>query len=381
MLAYHRKSVTDFCMIIVIKLGTQILISESAIATERLRLIVDETAQLLDAGHKVVIVSSGAVGLGRTELQLKGPLELSQKQACAAVGQSALMQMYRNLFSKHGISAAQILVTGHDFAHRERYLNLKNTFERLLSLGIVPIVNENDVVSVAGIVEVGTSKSFDDNDRLSALVAGKLGADRLLILTNVEGVFDSNPLTNPTAKLIPEISTFAQLGLIDSNGQSEFGRGGMASKLSAAKIASLCGVTTTISSGTISSAVTSALSGRCGTTVLPKEGLSEKRRWIGAASGYNAVITINSDACDALIKENASLLPVGVTSSVGEFELHDIVSIQDVDGGEIGRGIASMCALTLQKVKGLRTGEARPLLLNGEKEEVIHRNNLAIFRE
>lgn len=363
---------------IVIKLGTQVVVDELGLATSRLERIVGEVA-VLAQDRAVVLVSSGAVGLGRKALKLLGPLELSQKQACAAVGQSILMNFYRELCGKFEIEVGQILVTAQDFSDRNRYLNLKNSFEELLSLGVVPIVNENDVVSTAGIVEDGTLKSFDDNDRLSSLVAGKLGAETLLILTNVDGVFDSNPVENISAKLISEITSLSQLQLIDTQGQSSLGRGGMSSKLAAAKMACLCGVRTIVSSGLSKTPIVSALSGESGTTILPRETLSDKKKWIGTGSGYAGVVVINECAVRVLLEDRASLLPVGVIEVVGDFDNQQVVSIQDEDGQEIGRGLASMSAITLRKVMGKHTKEVQSCLLSGEKDEVSHRNNLVIF--
>ena len=235
------------------------------------------------------------------------------------------------------------------------------------------------MVSTAGIVEDGTLKSFDDNDKLSSLVAGKLGADTLIILTNVEGVYDANPSENSNAKLIREISSFSQLQSIDAQGQSSLGRGGMSSKLAAARMAVLCGVKTIIASGLGDSPIQSALSGKSGTTIIPKETLSDKKRWIGTSSGYSGVVVVNDCAVDVLMKDRASVLPVGVVDVVGEFEIQDVISIQDIKGQEIGRGLATMSASTLRKVKGKHTKDVRPDLLNGEKDEVSHRNNLVIF--
>lgn len=363
---------------IVIKLGTQVVVDELGLATERLETIVREIVALAQ-DLRIVLVSSGAVGLGRQALKLVGPLELAQKQACAAVGQSILMNLYRKLLGKFEIEVGQILVTAQDFSDRNRYLNLKNSFEELLSLGVIPIVNENDVVSTAGIIEDGTLKSFDDNDRLSSLVAGKLGADTLLILTNVEGVFDSNPSENQNAKLISEISSFSQLQLIDTQGQSSLGRGGMSSKLAAARMACLCGVRTIIASGMSASPISTALSGESGTTILPRETLSDKKKWIGTGSGYSGVVIVNECAVKVLLKDRASLLPVGVVGVVGEFDNQEVVSIQDEGGQEIGRGLASMSAATLRKVMGQHTKDVHLSLLSGEKDEVSHRNNLVIF--
>ena len=223
---------------IVVKLGTQVVVDQSTglPALERLGAIINDIAKLKAIGHEVILVSSGAVGMGRQALNLKGPLELPKKQACAAVGQSRLMALYDQLCKTVGVTIAQVLVTSQDFTNRAAYLNLKNSCEELLSLGTLPIFNENDVVSVAGIRDTGAiteKKSFDDNDKLSALVAGKLSATTLVILTNVDGVYTENPESNPNAERITKIESLQHLASISCSGTSTLGRGGMASKLEA----------------------------------------------------------------------------------------------------------------------------------------------------
>lgn len=365
---------------IVIKLGTQVVIEDedNNPALERLRGIVAETALLTDQGKQVVVVSSGAVGLGRKQLQLVGPLELRDKQACAALGQGMLMGLYSELFAAHGRKVAQILVTAADFSDRERYLNLRNCFEKCFSFGVVPIVNENDVVSTAGIIEIGNAKSFDDNDRLSSIVAAKLQADTLVILTNVAGVFTENPTNNPNAFLLRTLEIDSRD--VKTGGISSGGRGGMQSKLKAARLASLCGTETIISSGFIHNAIQAALSGDAGTLVPAKGKLKSRQAWIGVASGHQGTVVVNRCTAEALSSESKmSLLPIGVVSVVGEFSSKDIVSIQDEAGAELARGIVSMSSSTIIRVKGMHSDAAKPLLSEDEKPEVVHRDNLVLL--
>ena len=365
---------TEHLRRIVIKLGTQLLVGEAA--ESRLRAIVAEAAKLRAGGTQIVFVSSGAVGLGRTLLGLdSGSLE--DKQACAAVGQSRLMALYEKLFATHSSPVAQVLLTAHDFSDRERYLNLRNTFERLLELSVVPIVNENDVVSTAGIAEDSASRSFDDNDRLSALVAAKLDAEALIILTNVDGVFDADPGAVADAKLIRTIQSFADLETIRTDGQSEHGRGGMTTKLAAGRIAALCGVKTVISSGFIPKPIENALTGAVGTTIMPQGALPGRKRWIGLSSGFQGVVVVNDCAEEVLLKGGTSLLPVGVVDVQGDFEPPAVVSVQNERGVEIGRGLVSMSAETARCARGKQSAEIS--LRAGEKAELIHRDNLVMF--
>lgn len=365
---------------IIIKLGTQVVIEDedSTPALERLKSIVAECAVLSEQGKDVVVVSSGAVGLGKKQLQLSRTLELREKQACAALGQGKLMSLYSELFAAHSRKVAQILVTAADFSDRERYLNLRSCFEQCFSFGVIPIVNENDVVSTAGIIEVGNARSFDDNDRLSSIVAAKLQADTLLILTNVAGVFTDNPSSNPNAELLRTLEI--DNAEVRASGTSSGGRGGMQSKLKAARIAALCGIETIISSGFTANAIQFALSGDAGTLIYPKGKLKSRQAWIGVASGHQGTIVVNRCTSEALNSESKmSLLPVGVVSIVGEFSTKDIVSIQDEAGAELARGIVSMSSSTLNRIKGMHSEAAKPLLLEDEKPEVVHRDNLVLL--
>lgn len=380
---------------IVIKLGTQVVIDEGALAAERLAGLVGQCAELIRAGKEIILVSSGAVGLGRRTLAAsleKGrPLTLTEKQACAAVGQNLLMDAYRELFGKSGIVTAQVLLTAMDFAERKHYLNLRQTLETLLRLKAIPIINENDTVSTMELQDEGYTKGFGDNDKLSALVAGKLGADLLVILTNVDGIYTENPETNPRATRIARIERFGELHDIQVAGQSAMGRGGMASKLEAARIASISGVYTFIVSGLRPDPLIPLLSDTtepAGTLVLPQAAMRGKKRWIGMASGYHGVVVVNDGARKALVENRASLLPIGVVNVEGEFTAQQVVSIQDENGVEVGRGITRFSATDLHKIKGVRSEKIAAILgLNGngaektEKEEVIHRDNLVIFEE
>lgn len=374
---------------IVVKIGTQVISNaEGGFDPVRLEQLVMVTSQWQQAGHQVLMVTSGAVGLGKTTLGLTGAISLEEKQACAAVGQSYLMQAYQQAFMQHGITTAQVLLTAYDLANRSRYLNLQKTLEKLLGLGIVPVINENDCVSVAELLETGQAKSFGDNDMLSALVASKLDANLLVLLTNVNGVYDKNPLKYPDAQRVDLIETFDQLKQVQIEGQSDLGRGGMTTKLRAAQLAAYSGVTSVITSGfepdnLIDLAQAATLKEVNATVVMPQKRLSSKKRWVGFASGYQGVLVINECAHKILLeKNNVSLLSVGVVNVLGEFSSGDVVSVQTEQEEEIGRGVVNFSAQDVQLIQGLHTSEiATKLGRSVQQDEVIHKDNLVIFNE
>jgi len=363
---------------VVVKLGTHILTgADGRMAVPRLRSLVRQCARLAGEGRSVILVSSGAVGLGRKVLGIDASGDVTARQACAAVGQSLLMEEYQRLFARHGRTVAQLLVTAGDFADRRRYLTLKGTFERLLSYGVIPIVNENDSVSTMELEEDARTNSFGDNDLLSALVASKLGADLLLILTNVDGIYDSNPHENANARLLPELDDFEVVRKLGLKGQSAYGRGGVSSKIEAARLASFGGVHTIISSGLRSNAILDCR----GTLVRSRLKLSERKRWIGLSSGYGGVLVVNDGAAEALLRKNASLLPAGIVDVRGRFRAQEVVSVETSDGREIGRGIVHFAADEVRKIRGCHSREIAGRLDRNARKQVIHRDHLVIFGE
>jgi glutamate 5-kinase len=364
---------------IVIKLGTHLLTQEDGgVAVSRLGKLVSQCAYLVAKKRKnLILVSSGAVGMGRAALGLQKLSDLSAKQACAAVGQGLLMRQYQRHFSKHGLMTAQLLVTADDFSDRRRYLNLRETLERLLSFGVVPIVNENDSVSTMELREDARTHSFGDNDLLSALVASKLGADLLLILTNVDGIYDGHPTKDPNARRIKELDNFEDLKRLGLKGVSAYGRGGVTSKIEAARLASLGGVRTIIASGFKAGAIL-----ECdGTLVEPRLKLKQRKRWIGLSSGFGGVIRVNQGAVDALIQKKASLLPSGVIGVRGCFVANEVVSVETEQGREIGRGIVHFSSEQIDSIQGCHSREISRRLGETDHQEVIHRDNLVIFGE
>lgn len=372
---------------IVIKLGTAVLTqSDGKIAVERLQNLLDNICLYPTREYRFIIVSSGAVGLGRYQLGLKPPLSLHQKQVCAAVGQSLLMNTYDALLKNRKSNCGQILVTSDDLSDRKKYLSLRTTLKNMLSMQVIPIINENDVLAAEELSELGSNKSFGDNDMLSALVASKLNADLLILLTDVDGIYDKNPKVNKDAKKISRIESLNDLLKIESSGQSENGRGGMSSKLKALKVAHLSGVSSIIASGfeknvikNILSNMSEESSSRPGTLFFSHGALNKKKLWIGLSSGHKGTITINDGAAKALLDKKASLLCVGVTEVSGQFQQGDIIQVVSSIGDEIGRGVSNLRSEELIKLKGLNL---KSLPSQSRKAtEVIHRDNLVIFNE
>jgi glutamate 5-kinase len=367
----------------VVKVGTQVLIDPDnrEFATERLNQIACDIAALAAQGVTVLVVTSGAVGLGRQAIGNAVGQSLIAKQACATIGQPLLMARWSESLRSHGLTSAQLLVTALDFERRHSYLNLENTLKQLMMLGVIPIINENDATAVDELT--GDSEaSFGDNDRLSALIAARIGACALVILTSTDGVFTDNPDTNPKAQLIGHIRSLRELDQIVTRGCSKSGRGGMAAKLLAVRTACLCGTHVFIGSGSSAQPVIRLFTSDVGTVIEATGNVSKRKGWIGLAAGYRGVVTINHGARDALLFKGASLLPVGITEVRGDFGRSEVVQIHD---GQIviGRGVASYSAAELRQILGKRSDEISQIFGHETEldypEEAIHRDNLLLF--
>jgi glutamate 5-kinase len=342
---------------LVIKLGTNTVTgSEGELCLERLEPIVRAIATLQANRRQVVLVSSGAVGLGRGRLALHPSRlkDMATKQACAAVGQSLLMEAYKRLFSAHGVKIAQVLLTEEDFSNWQRYSNLRRTIEKLIGFGVVPIVNENDTVSTAELETVGDSSrsvAFSDNDRLAALVMSGLEADVLILLTNVDGLLGAgNSLKLKRAsgvsrgQVIPLISKVTSELKALASGPSESGRGGMVTKLEAAEIAMSCGGVAVIANGGRAETLPRIFAGEPeGTVFLPSNRMKGKRRWLAYAAGVRGRVVVDAGAQRAITRGKASLLSTGLVRVERPFAPMDVVSIANLDGNEFARGIAN-CA-------------------------------------
>lgn len=360
-----------------VKVGTQVILGpEGQPARDRLAGFLASIARLRARGTQVLVVSSGAVGLGAQRLGLAGkPRRLAEKQACAAIGQGHLMALYQEGLSRLGLIGAQVLLTEYDFANRRRYLNLRATLEHLLDHGVVPILNENDTVSTDELetrLPFRTSPVFGDNDKLSALVAGGTDSDLLLILSDVEGLFTANPHRDPTATRIPHVAELTPEVLALADGQSARGRGGMASKLAAVQVATQAGVRVVIAGGLVAGILDRVLSGEdVGTVFEPRSPLRGRKRWIAHASKPTGRLRVNPGAQEAICRGGASLLMTGVTTCEGNFAPEDVVAIADEEGCEFARGRVgcSRAALEDRSARG-----ERPTV-------VVHRNALVLLEK
>ena len=363
---------------LVIKVGTRLLAhSTGRLNPDYIESLVNQVAGLHRQGKEVILVSSGAIGAGMGRLQMeRRPGSIPEKQAAAAVGQGLLVQIYEKLFSEHGVTVAQVLVTRTDLVSRRRYINARNTIYCLLKWGVVPIINENDTVSVEEI-------KFGDNDQLSALVAGLIDARLLIILTSIDGFYSGNPRKDPNARLIPVVNEITpRLKSWAGLSNDDLATGGMVTKLQAAEIATNSGVGVYIADGTAPDILNRIISGeQVGTYFLPrKRYLSHRKRWIAYGQVVKGSVTVDNGAKRALCRQGKSLLPVGVISVDGSFKTGDLVKVLDLEGRELGRGLTNFSSTELSRIKTHASGEI-PAILGGadEPEEVIHRDNLVIY--
>ena len=357
-----RSNLSSDVTRIVIKLGTGVLTdSRKQPDLGQMEQLVKQIALLRKTGKEIVLVSSGAVGAGMGVLGYdKRPTELAELQACAAVGQSRLMAIYEKLFATFNLPVAQILLTHDDLEHHERHLNARNTLVTLLRLGVIPIVNENDVVSF-------TELKFGDNDKLSALVASLLPADLVIILTTVEGVIENFGKPNPrTISLVERIE--ASLEKMAGGTDSVTAVGGMTSKIQAAKIAVRSGIPLVIASGRKKESLAAVLAGQDeGTLFVPQPNrLQGRKRWIAFFHHPRGALFVDAGAKKALRENGKSLLPPGIARCDGEFEAGEVIRICDLDGTEFARGIAAYNAAEI------KAGQLK-------RVEVVHRDNLVIL--
>jgi glutamate 5-kinase len=338
---------------IVIKIGTNTLTKDSGIDVNYVHRIAEQITGLTRSGRQVVIVTSGAIGMGVGQLHLTNkPNEMKMRQACAAIGQPLIMAEYRKAFARYGITVAQVLLTAEVLDNRKTYLNLRNSIETLLKLGVVPVLNENDSVSTD---EIGTA--FGDNDRLSALVASKLDADLLIMLTDIDALYDKNPREFPDAKPIPAVFEITDDIVRNAGGAgSKLATGGMKTKLMAAKVASNAGCRMVLANGREKNVIERIMAGeQIGTIFMPKRKLSNRSRWIlnSTAAG---VINIDDGAMRA-IRNHKSLLPSGIVSVEGTFEAGEIVMLNDN-----AKAVTNFSSSQLKTLAGKHSSEIRKLL-------------------
>ncbi len=358
---------------IVVKLGTGVLTSGiGQLNTDRIHALAADIACLRGQGLEVIIVSSGAVGLGMGRLGLtRKPTDLSKKQACAAVGQSLLMQTWQEGFASHDLTVAQVLLTHEDLRSRQRYLGVKACLEELIAYGTIPVINENDTVSAAEI-------KFGDNDTLSAMVASLLDAQYLAILSTAPGLIDmagSGEILPVVEKITPAIEAMAG-GTTDITAT-----GGMISKISAAKLAARAGCGVFIASGAEPDIVSRLLAGRGPGTFFVPNGLplESKKRWIAYFQRPRGSLSINACAVPVLLEQGRSLLAIGLTGSTGTFVAGDVVDINGPDGRLLARGITSFANTEIPAIIGKSSDELRPLFPARKRLEVVHRNELVLL--
>lgn len=366
---------------IVIKLGTNVLRNDDGEASlPRLYSYIEDISKLIKSGKEVILVTSGAVGLGRKKLGVEKSDDIVLKQACAAIGQSKLMSIYENGFDAYGIKIAQVLLIEDDFAQRRRYLSLRNTLNKLIELGVIPVINQNDTVSTLELETLykDAQVSFSDNDKLSALVASELDADLLLILSDINGLYDSNPKVNVDAKIIEQVEDVTDDIMKMASGASDGGRGGMKTKLEAARLVTRSGGKVLITNGKIPHVIKETFNGNfIGTMFFPaNESLSGRKRWIGYATNIIGKIVINHGAKKAVMEKGSSLLPIGVIEVINEFKRGEVISILDENKEEIARGITNYSSDECRRIMGQHSDNIFDILGSKTYDEIVVRDNI-----
>ena len=370
---------------IVIKLGTNVIRNENGeVALPRIYSYIESMAKLVKSGKEDVLVTSGAVGLGKKKLGLETTEGEAVKQACASIGQGKLMSLYEDAFDAYGVITGQVLVTEDDFSQRKKYLSLRATLNRLLDMGAVPIVNQNDTVTVIEGLDDSLEQvqlCFTDNDKLSSLVASELDADLLLILSDIDGLYDSNPKTNKDAKLIKELKGVTKDTIALGTDASEGGRGGMRTKLEAARLVTRFGGKVLIANGKIPYVIDKIFDFEdIGTVFTPDdEYLSEKKRWIGYATNIIGRVIVNQGAKEAILNKDSSLLPIGVVRIENDFKKGEVVSIRDENDTEFARGIVNYNADDCKRIIGSHSKEILSLLGFKNYDAIITRDYITIL--
>jgi glutamate 5-kinase len=360
---------------VVVKLGSSLLIDPARGELQRgwLQSVAAEIAAMQRAGQQVLLVSSGAIALGRAYLELEpGQLRLDEYQAAAAAGQIILAHAYQELMAAHGIKVAQILLTPEDTENRRRYLNARSTLQTLLDLGVLPVINENDTVATQEI-------RYGDNDRLGARVAEMISADCLVLLSDVAGLYDADPSVHPGARLIPVVREItSDLNRVAGASRTAFGSGGMATKLAAARICMSAGCSTVIASGQRPAPLGAILDGGPCTWFLPHSTpLAARKQWIAGTLQARGQLAIDAGAAAALAA-GSSLLPVGVTQVSGDFARGDAVDVTHA-GQLIARGLVAYDSAEAQLIVGSRSADIAARIGYQGRNEIIHRDNLILF--
>ena len=360
---------------LVIKMGSALLVDEAAGAIQHARLagLAEDVVQLRSAGVEVMIVTSGAIAVGRRHLGFAaGPLKLEEKQAAAACGQVRLAHAYQEALAAHQVTAAQILLTIDDTEERRRYLNARNTINTLLAAGAVPIINENDTVATAEI-------RFGDNDRLAARVAAMMSADTLLLLATIDGMYSADPSRDPNAEWIPRVDAITpEIEAAAGAAGSADASGGMQTKLAAARIAMAAGCHMVIARGDVERPVAALHAGaRCTWFVSKATPRAARKQWIAASLQPRGTLTIDAGA-EVALATGRSLLPAGVGAVEGDFERGEAVTVIGTAGGLIGRGLSAYSADDARRIMGHKTGEIERILGYRGRDAIIHRDDLVL---
>jgi glutamate 5-kinase len=372
-----RKTCLGKAKRVVVKVGSAVLTGEEGLDAGVLENLAQELSFLINSGREVILVSSGAVAAGKKRLGLSmgGELGLKEKQGAAAVGQSSLMRAYENVFDKVGFKVAQVLLTHDDLSHRDRYLNVRNTILTLLEWNIIPIINENDTVSVKEL-------RFGDNDTLGALITNLIEADLFLCLTDVDSLYTGNPHKDAEAKQVYTVARVdKKVEKMAGHVVGALGTGGMRSKIKAARMVSARGGSSFIGSGRIENIIQKLFKGEpVGTFFLPKEEKMQSRKhWIAYVLRPKGSLVLDRGACKALVKRGKSLLPSGIIGVRGNFGVGAPVQCLDEKDNVIATGLSNYNAADLGRIMGLKTGEIEKILGYKDSDEVIHRDNLVVL--
>lgn len=372
-----RQEIAATATTIVVKVGTRVVTRpDGRLDHRRIDRLGEELHEVIRSGRKVALVSSGAVaaGMGRLEIARR-PTDLPRLQAMAAVGQSALVEAYERALGVHGHHAAQVLLTAEDLDHRTRYLNARNTILALLQYGATPIINENDTVSVD---ELQTT--FGDNDRLAAIVTNLIRAPLLVLLSDVKGLYDGDP-DDPHAKIVPTVMRLDDsiLGMVRDT-RDKLGKGGMASKLQAAHLATAAGENVIIAGGRTPGVLAKILAGQVVGTLIVAQGqtVTARKRWIGFTVQPRGHLIVDAGARQAIEGEGRSLLPIGVLQVVGRFGKGDVIALRDPEHVEFARGLTNYGWTDIQRIRGLRTGQIAAALGHHPYDEIVHRDNMLV---
>lgn len=370
-----RKALLAHVKRVVIKIGSGVISTASGLEDAQVRALSTDICHLLDRGLEVIVVSSGAIAAGKRQLGIIGrPQTIPQKQAAAAIGQTRIIREYQETFQALNYNVAQVLLTRDDLSNRRRYLNARNTVMTLLEYGVTPIVNENDTVVVEEI-------RFGDNDNLSALVTNLVEADLLIILSDVDGLFEQDPAENPQAQLIPIVERVTkEIEAMGGESKGSLGTGGMSSKLKAAKRAALSGVGTLIVNGRSANILARVFAGEeVGTYILPAQSkLSAKKHWIAFSKKPRGKLLIDEGGQKAVIKYGKSLLPSGICGVDGGFERGDAVRLCNRDGKEFARGVISYSLTETLQIMGKQCVDIEKILGYKYRDEVVCRDNLVL---